>query len=92
MPKVRTNVKKQEEQHEDPNKIFVHETREVVLPDPPAIPAGKMVLRMVYKNGEHRDIIGESRFTCTAKAIKQAREDRMNFLSQDIISTKFFKK
>ena len=92
MAKIRTNLPKEKEQHDDLDKIVVHETREITLPDPPAIPAGKMVLRIVYKNGEFRDVIGASRFDCTGKAIKQARDDHMNYASKDIISTKFYGK
>ena len=70
---------------EDSQKVIIQEKREVELPGPPDVPAGKMAFRMVYKNGKFRDIIGDSRFDCTGKAKKQATADHMNFLSNDIL-------
>jgi len=70
---------------EAPDKVLVQETREIELPGQPDVPAGKLAFRMVYSDGQHRDIIGDSRFDCTSRAIKQARDDKKNFASADIM-------
>ena len=65
--------------------ITVTETKELVLPEPPEVPAGKFCKRIVFKDGSFEDLIGEYMPEVMQRAKDASQERGFNFTT-DILS------
>ena len=63
-------------------KEVVVEKKEIVeLPPPPKPEKGELVMRMIYTNGKHRDIVCENMVEAMSEAMSAAQDDGYDFTS-----------